>query len=109
MEQEKGNLPPGFLIKYGHVRGGIYRARKKASQKAKDVVKGVEEWIKQIEKVKGKGIFLETIDDDPQQFMIAWCSAFQLQVMLCNILNQSLNHTLKTSKSLLSTWSSCNG
>ena len=94
LEQGKENLPPGFLINYDHIRGGMYRARTKASQKDKDVVKSVEKWIKQIEEDKGRGIFLDKIDEDPKHFMIAWCSAFQLQVMLCNIINESLHHTL---------------
>ncbi|KAF8910400.1 hypothetical protein BGZ58_005911, partial [Dissophora ornata] len=98
LERDEENTPPGFLIKYDAIRAGLYRTRLSASQKDKNVVSSVDLWIKQIQSDGGRGLFEEY--KEPGQFMIAWSTAFQLQIMEDNNLIACMDSTHKAVKSL---------
>ncbi|KAF8917319.1 hypothetical protein BGZ58_005122, partial [Dissophora ornata] len=53
-------------------------------RKDRDVEKSVELWLSEIQKDSGKTMFLKNQHGDTNNFVIAWSTSFQLQVMVDN-------------------------
>ncbi|KAF9158622.1 hypothetical protein BGX20_003308, partial [Mortierella sp. AD010] len=101
LERGEKSTPPGLLIKYDDIRTAAYRQHLKVYRKHKGVVTSVRLWLEHIESTGGKGRFVDK--EDKQNFMIAWCTKFQLKIMGDNKLIACMDSTHKTVKSL---WSS---
>ncbi|KAI8357056.1 hypothetical protein B0O80DRAFT_99886 [Mortierella sp. GBAus27b] len=81
LEVEKENVPPALLVKYKDVGSELYRRNMKERARDTDPIMSVHRWMKEIRERGGKGWFYDHIDNNPLQYLIAWCTQFQLEVM----------------------------
>ncbi|KAF9343102.1 hypothetical protein BGX34_007218 [Mortierella sp. NVP85] len=79
LEAEKENVPSTLLVKYKDVGSEQYRRNMKERARDTDLVTSVHRWMKEIEEKGGKGWFYDHIDNNPLQYLIAWCTQFQLK------------------------------
>ncbi|KAF9918825.1 hypothetical protein FBU30_011265 [Linnemannia zychae] len=70
----------GSRVSYKLVRQAFYDEQPKSFRKDIDVEKSVELWLKDIQKDGGKAMFLKNQYDDPNNFVVAWSTSFQLQI-----------------------------
>ncbi|KAG0045534.1 hypothetical protein BGZ83_009265 [Gryganskiella cystojenkinii] len=78
-DREGGSL--ATRITYDHYRRVIYRQQTGESRKSNDISTSVKRWMEQITKEGGKSMFEDHINDNPDNFIIAWSTPFQLKIM----------------------------
>ncbi|KAI8601845.1 hypothetical protein EDD21DRAFT_353285 [Dissophora ornata] len=74
----------GARVPYRLVRQVLYDRQPESFRKDRDVEKSVELWLSEIQKDSGKTMFLKNQHGDTNNFVIAWSTSFQLQVMVDN-------------------------
>lgn len=64
---------------YDDVRKVVYRQRMQRSRKSAHPTLSVQLWIEQIQEEGGKGMFEDQVADNPNHYLFAWCTKFQLK------------------------------
>jgi hypothetical protein len=67
-------------ISYQRVRTALKSNRLAKSQKDKDVHKSIKYWVKHIQNAKGKAFFDSALTTHADDFLLGWCTSFQLEV-----------------------------
>ncbi|KAF9169588.1 hypothetical protein BGX20_010107 [Mortierella sp. AD010] len=87
-------------VSYQRVRTALNSNRLTKYQKDKDVHTSVKHWIKQIQAVQGKAFFDSAPKAHVDDFLVGWCTSFQLQIIADNHDIYCMDSTHKTVKSI---------
>ncbi|KAG0051897.1 hypothetical protein BGZ83_003224 [Gryganskiella cystojenkinii] len=94
-------LTPASYMKYKHVKSVVYRAKTSDSRKNINPTLSVKLWMKEIEDNGGKSTYIDKVTGVENNYLFAWCTKFQLEVMAKNRGVVCMDSTHKTVKSLL--------